>query len=305
LEVVSKWLTDVLVTLNACFEDPRVVQDAAGGLRSAVATVEKRIAANEAGYADWRNTLSPAVVLVCGKLARYYDAVDHYEEPPNLPIIPAPQSMALGNRADHLVLQKFLHKGSHASAGEVIQRFNESMQVRRGSTTPSTAPAESGLKARPVFISHSAKDEALAGKLVNLLTAAISPPLTKGDILCTSVPGCRLEGGARTHDRLRDEIRGAPVFIGLITSTSVESSYVLFELGARWAVGREPNIPVLGPGEPYDLLPGPLHRNVNALKTDDRARVLQLVDDVATALGRQTQPGHAWDAEVAAVVAHR
>ncbi|WP_242373110.1 hypothetical protein, partial [Anaeromyxobacter sp. SG26] len=137
-----------------------------------------------------------------------------------------------------------------------------------------------------------------------LLTMAVKPPLNKADILCTSVAGCTLEGGAQTHDRIRAEVKGAPVFIGLVTSLSTESSYVLFELGARWMAGGR-TIPVLGPGEGYDRLPGPWNRNVNALRTDDRAKVLQLVREIAQELGRDVDSPDAWHDEADAVVTHK
>jgi len=84
-----------------------------------------------------------------------------------------------------------------------------------------------------VFISHSAADKELARGLINLLRLAI-PSISPTRIRCTSVPGYRLPGGADADDQLRKEMVDARVFIGLITPESLTSTYVLFELGARW-----------------------------------------------------------------------
>jgi hypothetical protein len=83
-----------------------------------------------------------------------------------------------------------------------------------------------------IFISHSAADTRLAKTLIDLLL--VSLPIDPKRIRCTSVNGYRLEGGAQADDQLRTEIWGAKVFIGLLTDHSISSTYVLFELGARW-----------------------------------------------------------------------
>jgi hypothetical protein len=82
-----------------------------------------------------------------------------------------------------------------------------------------------------VFISHSSRDKELAEALVELLRLALN--LKGNEVLCTSVEGSRLAGGADTDETIREEILEVPVFIGLLSDASVESAYVLFELGAR------------------------------------------------------------------------
>lgn len=51
------------------------------------------------------------------------------------------------------------------------------------------------------------------------------------DIRCTSVRPYRLPVGENTADRLRDEITEAEVVLGILTTDTLESSYVAFELG--------------------------------------------------------------------------
>ena len=87
-----------------------------------------------------------------------------------------------------------------------------------------------------IFISHSSQDARLAERLVKLLRLAFS--LSDAEIRCTSVDGYRLAAGADTNDQLRREVRESRLFLALITPSSVRSSYVLFELGARWGIDR-------------------------------------------------------------------
>jgi hypothetical protein len=131
-----------------------------------------------------------------------------------------------------------------------------------------------------VFISHGSKDEKLAEALVELLRNALNIP--SDEIRCTSVNGYRLPAGAPTDEVLRREVRVSKTFIGLITPSSMESAYVMFELGARWGAGLH-LVPLLGAGAGARYLRGPLGA-LNALKCSDAAQVHQLVDDVAKLL---------------------
>lgn len=132
-----------------------------------------------------------------------------------------------------------------------------------------------------IFISHSSKDKPVAEALINLLRDALSIPANR--IRCTSVDGYRLPAGASTDEQLRQEIYATKVFIGLITPTSFQSTYVLFELGARWGA-RLPLVPVLASGADASTLRAPL-TSLNALSCDEPAQVHQLLDNVASLLG--------------------
>lgn len=77
-------------------------------------------------------------------------------------------------------------------------------------------------------------------------------------------------------------MREARVFIGLITKASIESAYVLFELGARW--GAQLHLaPLLTSSADTNFLRGPLG-GLNALSCDVSAQVHQLVSDIAAHL---------------------
>jgi hypothetical protein len=61
----------------------------------------------------------------------------------------------------------------------------------------------------------------------------------------------------------------------------------LFELGARWGCGKH-HIPLLARGAGADLLREPL-KATNALRLGDESDVLQLVEDIASVLGRTSE----------------
>lgn len=132
-----------------------------------------------------------------------------------------------------------------------------------------------------VFISHSSQDEVVAKRLVALLRAALNLP--PSEIRCTSVDGYRLEVGADTGSQLRRELIEARSFIGIISKSSMNSAWVLFELGARW--GAEKHLaPVLAPGVQVELLKGPLS-GLNALSCSSSAQLHQLIVDIGRHLG--------------------
>ena len=102
-------------------------------------------------------------------------------------------------------------------------------------------------------------------------------------IRCTSVDGYKLKAGGKTDPTLRQEVCEAETLVGLITGASVGSTYVLFELGARWGTDKD-LVPLLGGGADASYLRGPLS-GYNALTCDSAADLLQLIEDLAKHLG--------------------
>lgn len=131
-----------------------------------------------------------------------------------------------------------------------------------------------------VFISHSSRDEDIARALIELLRNACNIPSER--IRCTSVDGFRLEVGASVHEQLRMEVNDAQFLIGLITPHSIQSPYVLFEIGARWGAGLK-LAPILAAGAGHDLLKGPLSV-LHALNCSVTAEMHQLVTDITSFL---------------------
>lgn len=131
-----------------------------------------------------------------------------------------------------------------------------------------------------LFISHSSNDREIASLLVDVLRSALNLPAEA--IRCTSVDGHRLAGGESTDPALRREIRECEGFIGLISKASIESAYVLFELGARWGVERH-LLPLLSADADATLLRGPLS-GVNALRCSSAADLHQMITELADLL---------------------
>jgi hypothetical protein len=90
-----------------------------------------------------------------------------------------------------------------------------------------------------LFISHSSGDLAIIEPLVGLLRSALA--ISPDSLRCTSLDGYRLPGGASIDEQLRREVHDAEAFVGLISHRSLQSMYVLFELGARWGAGKGKN----------------------------------------------------------------
>jgi len=150
-----------------------------------------------------------------------------------------------------------------------------------------------------LFISHSVRDAGIAKAIVTLFEKALK--ISARRIRCTSVDGYRLSAGADTNEVLRAEVFGAKLFVALLTPNSLNSPYVLFELGARWGA-RRPLYPVLAGGATPAHLPAPLN-GLNALSASVANQVRQLVEDASEALSERLEPISSFSAEVEAVVA--
>jgi hypothetical protein len=149
-----------------------------------------------------------------------------------------------------------------------------------------------------VFISHSSQDQMLAGRVVDLLRSALN--LRADAIRCTSVDGYRLPVGADSDEQLREEVLGARSFVGILSSISLASSYVLFELGARWGVKKH-LAPLLAPGITAHALRGPI-AGLNALSCESAAHLHQLVQDLGNVLGIRPEAPQVYQAKIDAVV---
>lgn len=131
-----------------------------------------------------------------------------------------------------------------------------------------------------LFISHSSTDVFFAKAIVELLRTALR--LSAEEIRCTSVDGYRLAGGANTDEQLKIEVHEADAFVGVISSDSLRSLYVAFELGARWGA-KLPLIPLLAPGATAGILGGPL-AGLNALSGSSASQLHQLITDLGNLL---------------------
>lgn len=131
-----------------------------------------------------------------------------------------------------------------------------------------------------IFISHSSQDADTAKLLIDLLKTSLN--LSSSKIRCTSVNGYRLPAGASTDEVLKKEVHESKVLIGLISPNSINSAYVLFELGARWGASLS-LIPLITSELGSELLKGPLS-GINSLNCCETAQLQQLISDLKAEL---------------------
>lgn len=148
-----------------------------------------------------------------------------------------------------------------------------------------------------VFISHSSKDMAIVDKLYDLVKNFLH--LRAEDIVCTSRPGSKLRAGDDTEDSLRQHIHDVPAFLGVITPNSLESTYVICELGARWGQNKH-LIPLLSSSDIRNRLDGPL--NSHNLLLSERTDLQQLVRELAATLSIELERADAYEAILQSVL---
>ena len=132
-----------------------------------------------------------------------------------------------------------------------------------------------------IFISHAGGDAKIAKALIDLIEAGLEVPT--GAIRCTSIDGYKLEGGDDVPEVLRQNLKECAVVVGVLTKTSVSSSYVLMELGAAWAFKKRA-IPLIGPGAKLGDLPGPF-KDIHALRIVHEPDMSGLIKTLANETG--------------------
>lgn len=132
-------------------------------------------------------------------------------------------------------------------------------------------------KGRPkIFVSHRHKDEEIVRSLVDCITTYFY--IDRQDIRCTSVRPYRLPVGEHTSDRLREEIKDAEVVLGILTTDTLASSYVAFELGSAWGQ-RVWTCPLLARGANQSHIPDPI-RDLSPLFLSNHGDCFQLLGDM-------------------------
>jgi TIR domain-containing protein len=177
-------------------------------------------------------------------------------------------------------------------------RLRRGYSARRQASRRGAGSTQRDPNRRWVFISHASEDKQLAAALVELLRAALDIPADK--ILCTSVDGFRLRAGTDTDEALRTAILQAKTLVGIISPSSQKSSYVSFELGARWGTNKH-LIPLTACGVIPGDLKGPI-AGKNALDCSRRAGVQQLIGDLGTELKMEVERAEVYDKHLDRVV---
>jgi hypothetical protein len=141
-----------------------------------------------------------------------------------------------------------------------------------------------------VFISHSHKEEKLVRNLVEFVLSALE--LTEAEVRCTSVPGFQLPFGRTISEQLRDDINISTVIIAVLTQESLSSGWVLFELGASWAL-KTKIVPILAPGLVNADLPGPLsdYPCIRIDAEDARSRLSDAIREMSSVLSVRERTG--------------
>lgn len=190
---------------------------------------------------------------------------------------PISMDFSVGGRQDDF---RGALEGYEGNLESLIERLPHMRQMAPTNSNP-TGSAELATNSSPIkiFISHSAKDEAFAKAIVDLLEGS----LNVGDdaIRCTSVDGHKLKPGDNSADTLRAEIQSCDVLIALLTKDSLASKFVLMELGAAWVLNRRV-CPVLAPSVKWGKLPGPFAL-IHGVKADDRGGLVSVVEMVKEA----------------------
>lgn len=209
-----------------------------------------------------------------------------------------------GSMSDAEILAQFgllsMVHGSGGSANFSVLPLGIEVYKERASATSSLA-SDSAPAALKLFVSHSSRDFAFVEPLVKLLRSSLN--LRAREIRCTSVDGYRLQGGASIEDRLRKDVHDASAFVGIISPSSIDSMYVMFELGARWGAGKH-LLPLLAPGTSASVLGGPL-AGVTALRLDSAAQLHQLVSDLADLLEITPEPAAVYQSLIDEIVSLR
>ncbi|GAA4792433.1 toll/interleukin-1 receptor domain-containing protein [Lysobacter hankyongensis] len=136
------------------------------------------------------------------------------------------------------------------------------------------------LSRKMLFISHSSADSEIVEALINFLEKSFKGE-NRPDIRCTSVEGYKLSLGDTPKAKLPSEINSSLV-ICLLTPRSLQSPWVLFELGAAWGLSSRV-VPLLYEVK-HDQLPAALSGDI-AGYLGSRGDILSLVDQISSATG--------------------
>jgi hypothetical protein len=129
-----------------------------------------------------------------------------------------------------------------------------------------------------LFISHSSEDQDLVNALTTLIDSALQ--VLPNTMRCTSDPRFNLVPGEDVPQKLRCDLSDSNVVVGLLTPSSVTSSYVLMELGAAWGFNHRV-IPVLAAGVNFKDIPGPIGGGIHAVRADDEAAMAEVLDIIS------------------------
>lgn len=132
-----------------------------------------------------------------------------------------------------------------------------------------------------IFISHSHKDGTTARQVSKLLLATLQG-LQKDEMRITSHDEYRLQAAGNIEDQVKHDIQNCECVIGLISELSLQSKYVLCELGAAWGSDKV-IFPLFVHGTGVQSLDGPLNRHL-PVACDNYLQVSKMLKSLSTHL---------------------
>lgn len=141
---------------------------------------------------------------------------------------------------------------------------------------------------RPIrlFVSHAKADQNLASDLIELIRESVD--IVRQEIRCTSVPGYGLGIARHIPTALLEELEDSTIVLAVVTRSSLQSGWVMMELGAAWS--KKKLWIVLDSDVGIEELPPPL-REYHLLRLSDKSDLVQLTDAIAMRLGRRKRGG--------------
>jgi len=135
-----------------------------------------------------------------------------------------------------------------------------------------------------LFIVHKETDKNIATLLVDYIRKATG--LKPDQIMCSSVAGCQIPAGGWIAGELKKSIKSSAHIIALCSYKSVESTWVIFELGASWVLSKS-IVALVGPGVRKDKLPAPImeHSAIHIQKDEALPRIVDAIKRMAQDIG--------------------
>lgn len=122
----------------------------------------------------------------------------------------------------------------------------------------STVQKEKAKRTLHIFLSYTVADRAQAHKLRSLLSQRSNLRIFTTEML---------SAGEDWRSKLRDELSQCDIFVVLLSSNSVNSPWVLQELGAAWGLSKL-IIPIVTHPEVASKIPAPLNE-IQSIEIED------------------------------------
>lgn len=117
-----------------------------------------------------------------------------------------------------------------------IKNYERMVRERRDSLQAYAQTPQGAKMKKKVFVSHAAKDEALANEFVDLLDTGTT--LSQEDIFCSSVKGMDIPNYTEFVKHIKTELEAAELVIVILSPNFTESAFCNCELGATWFSDR-------------------------------------------------------------------